>query len=295
MNIRDLRYLLAIAKHQHFGKAARECHVSQPALSMQLKKLEEYLGVILFERTNKNVMITAVGEVLIQKAQEVLQKVEELELLAKTYRDPEAGEIKLGAFPTLAPYLLPKIMPKVIKLFPKLKLLLLEEKTEALINKLISGEIDAAFLAMPLENSLLESKLLFEEVFYIAMAKNHRLAKLDKVTKKNISGEKLLLLEEGHCLRKQALDVCELTGAFEQQDFRATSLETLREMVAAGVGMTLVPKLAIPDKDARIKYLPFCNHQYSRQIALVYRKSSSRKIILEKLADQIFGYKNFNI
>lgn len=290
MNIRDLRYLVAVAKYKHFGRAAKASHVSQPALSMQLKKLEDTLGVTVFERTNKNVMITAIGEQLVTKAQQVLQAADEMLLLAKTFQDPEAGEIRLGAFPTLAPYLLPKVMPKIIKVFPKLKLLLLEEKTDVLIEKLKQGDIDAAFLAMPLpiDDDALQCTVLFEEPFYIAMPKAHRLAKLKKVTKKDIKDEKLLLLDEGHCLRKQALDVCELTGAFEQQDFRATSLETLREMVAANVGMTLVPELAVPKRDSRITYLPFCNHYYSRSIALVWRKTSVRGGLLQKLVKKVF-------
>jgi LysR family transcriptional regulator, hydrogen peroxide-inducible genes activator len=290
MNIRDLRYLVAVAKYKHFGKAAKASYVSQPALSMQLKKLEETLGVTVFERSNKSVMTTAIGERLVEKAQQVLQAADDMLLLAKTFQDPQAGEIRLGAFPTLAPYLLPKAMPKIIKLFPKLKLLLLEEKTGVLIEKLKIGDIDAAFLALPFpkEEESLHCEFLFKEPFYIALPKSHRLAKLKQLTRKDIKDEKLLLLDEGHCLRKQALDVCELTGAVEQQDFRATSLETLREMVAANVGMTLVPELAVPKKDARIVYLPFCDHQYSRTIALVWRKTSVRSELLKKLVKNVF-------
>lgn len=288
MNLRDLKYLIAVAKYQHFGKAAEACFVSQPALSMQLKKLEEYLGVQLFERTNKTVLITEIGKKLAEQAKSITQAAEDMLMLAKSFHNPEQGEIKLGAFPTLAPYYLPKIMPKIIKRFPKLKLFLLEEKTDSLIQQLLSGEIDTAFLAAPLplshnELKLLEINILFTEPFYLAVSKSHPLSKLKKITQQEIKGEKLLLLADGHCLRKQALDVCEITGAFEQQDFRATSLETLREMVAANIGMTLVPEMAIPKTDQRINYVPFCNHKYARNIAMVWRKTSARAELFQKL------------
>lgn len=171
MNIRDLRYLLFVAKHQHFGRAAEACHVSQPALSMQLKKLEDHLGVTLFERTNKHVSITPNGKQLIEKAKEIIRSVDEMQLLAKTLQDPESGQIKIGAFPTLAPYLLPKIMPKATKLFPKMKFLLLEEKSDELIKKLKNGEVDAAFLAMPLytPEPAFKAVTLFKDIFYIAI------------------------------------------------------------------------------------------------------------------------------
>lgn len=292
MNLRDLKYLIAVAKHQHFGKAAEACFISQPALSMQLKKLEEYLDVQLFERNNKTVIITEIGKKLVEQAKKITQAADDMIVLAKTFQNPEEGEVKLGAFPTLAPYYLPKSMPKIIKKFPKLKLFLLEEKTDILITKLLSGEIDTAFLATPMplsdhQKKLLESIELFKEPFYLAVSKSHPLAKLKKITQNNIKNEKLLLLEDGHCLRQQALDVCEITGAFEQQDFRATSLETLREMVAANIGITLVPELAINKKDSRINYLPFCNHKYARTISMVWRKTSARAELFQELIKAI--------
>lgn len=284
MNIRDLKYLVAVAKYKHFGKAAKECFVSQPALSMQLQKLEDTLGVKLFERTNKNVMITDVGQQMVDKAKEVLRHTDEMFDIAKNFHDPMAGEIKLAVFPTLAPYFLPKIVPQITKKFPKLKLLLLEEKTEIIIDMLKNGQVDVAFLAIPLpvNEDAFEVKELFCEPFYLAVAKNNPLAAKKNISRNDIKNEKLLLLEEGHCLRDQALDVCSLMGISENQDFRATSLETLRQMVVANVGITLIPELAIKNNDGLV-YIPFKDSRPSRTIAMVWRKTSVRQELILKL------------
>lgn len=284
MNLRDLKYLVAVARHKHFGKAAEECFVSQPALSMQLKKLEEELGVVIFERTNKHVMITNIGQRLLDKAKEIIQSTDEMVEIAKNYHNPLAGEIRIGAFPTLAPYFLPKIVPQITKEFPQLKLLLLEEKTNILIEKLKSGQLDAAFLATPLpfSDDSLEIHELFCENFYLAVPTGHPLAKKKSISKDDIKGEKLLLLQEGHCLRDQALDVCSLIGSSERQDFRATSLETLRQMVAANVGITLIPELAKKENDGLV-YIPFKGIKPYRTIALIFRKSYTRKDLLERI------------
>lgn len=284
MNLRDLEYLVSVAKYKHFGEAARKCFVSQPALSMQLKKLEEELEVQIFERSNKIIMVTRVGQKLIDKANEILQNATEMMDIAKNSHAPLAGEMRIGAFPTLAPYFLPKIIPKIIKKLPKLKLLLLEEKTEILIENLKKGQIDAAFLATPLpaDDHSLSIKELFCEPFYLAVAHNHHFAKLASINQTDIKDETLLLLQEGHCLRDQALEICSMMGASENQDFRATSLETLRQMVAGNVGITLIPQLAIQKNDG-ISYIPFKNSKPSRTIALVYRKTYARKELIEKI------------
>lgn len=285
MNIRNLKYLVSVAKHKHFGKAANECFVSQPALSMQLKKLEEELGVKFFERTNKNVMITNVGQILVDKAKEIIQCSNEIIDIANNFHDPFAGEINIGAFPTLAPYFLPKIVPQITKNFPQLKLLLSEEKTNKLIDKIKNGQIDAAFLAtpLPIEDDSLNIKELFCEPFYLAVPKNHPLSNFNSISQNDIRNEKLLLLEEGHCLRDQALDICSLMGVSENQDFRATSLETLRQMVVANVGITLIPELAKKDNDG-LTYISFNDSKPSRTIAMVSRKTSSRKKLLQEIS-----------
>lgn len=282
MNIRDLQYLVAVADLKHFGKAAKACFVSQPALSMQLKKLEEELGVKLFERTNKKLMITDVGIDITERAKKVLQAADEIKEAAISYKDPLSGTFKLGAFSTLAPYFLPQIVPEIASSLPKLKLLLVEEKTDILINKLKNGEIDAAFLALPIDDESLEHEKLFEDEFFLAVPAHHSFAKRDFITTNDLHKKSLLLLEEGHCLRAQALDVCSLVGISEHQEFRATSLETLRQMVLADVGITLIPKIAIKNNDGLV-YIPFKSKPPLRKIAMFWRKTSAKKECIKEL------------
>jgi LysR family hydrogen peroxide-inducible transcriptional activator len=282
MNIRDLKYLVAVAEYQHFGKAADACFVSQPALSMQLKKLEESVGVQLFERSNKHVCITPAGEALALQAQKILLGVDDFMKTAKAYQDPLAGDFRLGAFPTLAPYYLPKVIPAIHKALPKLKLLLIEEKTSVLLEKLKSGVLDAALIALPIDGDGLESIKLFDDPFLLAVAPDHILAKRKVIHQHDLTSEKLLLLEDGHCLRSQALEVCSLVGSSEEQEFRATSLETLRQMVATGVGITLIPQLAI-GKDKSVNYIPFEGLAPSRTIGLVWRKHTVRQKCIAKI------------
>ncbi|MDF2866652.1 MAG: DNA-binding transcriptional regulator OxyR [Gammaproteobacteria bacterium] len=284
MNLRDLTYLIKVAELRHFGKAAQACFVSQPTLSMQLKKLEEHLGVTLLERNNKRVMLTPIGEQLVQRARRVLQEVEELQRLAKNAQDPYAKTLRLGVIPTLAPYLLPKVMQPINQAFPKLILQLFEAQTTVLLQKLKSAELDAALLALPLEENNLESCELYQEPFYLAVSNNHPLAAKKQVDYDTLVGQSLLLLDDGHCLREQALDVCQLLGASEQQNFRATSLETLRQMVSVGSGITLMPKMAIRKGDKQIVYLPFTKPQPSRRIGIVWRTTSVDKNLLAELA-----------
>jgi LysR family hydrogen peroxide-inducible transcriptional activator len=276
MNLRDLQYLVAVADYRHFGKAAEQCNTSQPTLSMQLKKLEETLGVQLFERTSKKVMITPIGETIAAKARQILQDSRDILELAKAAQDPYAGEFRLGAFPTLAPYFLPMAVPTIHKALPKLKLLLVEEKTPLLLERLKAGILDAAFLALPLKEDWLEVIPLFDDPFLLAVSSEHALAKRKYVSQQDIKGEQLLLLEDGHCMRNQALEVCSLIGSSQQQEFQATSLETLRQMVAAGVGITLIPKIAI-GKDKSVRYIPFDKISPSRTIGMVWRKHAARK------------------
>lgn len=285
MNLRDLKYLISVAKHLNFGKAAESCNVSQPTLSMQVKKLEEYLGVDIFERTNKRVMVTEYGQEIIKIAENITSGADDLLAYAKSCRDPFSGDFRLGAFPTIAPYFLPKIISPINKSMPKLKLLFLEEKSPILIEKLLKGEIDAAILALPIENETLDSAVLFEDNFWLAVPRSHVLAKKNFVTMDDISSESLLLLEDGHCLRNQALQVCHLSGAKETSGFRATSLETLRQMVAAGSGITLIPESAIGIcKDNLVSYIQFTkNQQPSRIIGIAWRKSSQRTQVIERI------------
>lgn len=285
MNIRDLSYLVALADFGHFGKAADASCVSQPALSMQIKKLEKYLGIQLLERTNKSVSLTDNGFVIAERARHILQQVTEIREIAKLAQDPLAGELRLGIFPTLAPYLLPLLIPALAQAFPKLSFYLIEEKTPVLIEKLQQRKIHAAFLALPLNEKQLQTALLFEEEFLLALPNHHQLAKQKFVKQTDLQNKDLLLLEEGHCMRNQALAICHLMNASESQRFRATSLETLRHMVTANVGITLMPKLAC--QNDVLTYIPFSDPKPTRSIGLVWKNSSAKQILLQTLAEKI--------
>lgn len=284
MNLRELEYLVAVAQYKHFGKAAEHCHVSQPALSMQLKKLEQELGVTLFERNNKQVLITSIGVKITMRARIILQQAADLKQFAQGDRDILCGELKLGAFPTLAPYYLPQIVPKIMQELPDIKLLLVEDKTDILIDKLQKGEIDCAFMALPIEAENLDYELLFDDEFYLAVSPDHEWAGRDEIAAAELQDKSLLLLEEGHCMRQSALDVCHLNGANEAQEFRATSLETLRQMVRIGGGITLMPALAKQDNDG-LKYIEFSDTVPVRRIALVWRKTTYKRELFDKLID----------
>ena len=287
MNLRDLRYLIALADLRHFGRAAAACHVSQPTLSTQIRKLEEELGVQLIERAPRQVMLTPVGVDIVERARRIVADVEQMRESARRTVDPEAGSVRLGLFPTLAPYLLPHVVPNIRVRFPRLELLLVEEKTEVVLQMLREGRLDAAVLALPLHEDWLETELLFEEPFILAMPLDHPLARHRELKLSELSEQHLLLLEDGHCLRDQALAVCQLAGAGEKEGFRATSLETLRQMVAAGVGMTLLPILAVKPpvpSSGSIRLVPFRRPTPTRKLALVWRKSSAMGDFLHKLA-----------
>src|SRR3990167_4280941 len=266
VNLRDLGYLIALAALRHFGRAAQACHVSQPTLSTQIRKLEEELGVALVERAPRQVMLTPVGRDIADRALRVLADVEQMRETARRTIDPEGGSIRLGIFPTLGPYLLPHVVPVLRARFPKLELLLVEEKTEQLLAMLRNGRLDAAVLALPSKHPL----------------SNRRNLQLS-----DLADQHLLLLEDGHCLRDQALEVCTKAGAGEKDGFRATSLETLRQMVAAGVGITLLPMLAVKppvSTSSDIQLVNFKTPAPTRRVAMVWRKSSAMGTFLHQFA-----------
>ncbi len=284
MNLRDLQYLVAVADVRNFSQAADKCFVSQPTLSNQIRKLEETLGITLFERNNKRVIPTETGEQIVALARKVLHQVDTMHDVAKSSKDPLAGKFRLGAFPTLSTYIFPSLVPKITAALPQLKLVLIEEKTQQLLERLKRGELDAAFLALPIHDEQLEVRALFDDEFLLATPPSHALAAKKQVAQTDITNEKLLLLEEGHCLRDQALAVCQLAGSEEEQDFRATSLETLRQMVKAGTGITFMPHIAIQPDERDICYIPFKKPAPYRTIGLVWRKTSVRTAVIEKLA-----------
>jgi LysR family transcriptional regulator, hydrogen peroxide-inducible genes activator len=290
MNLRDLRYLVALADTRHFGRAAEKSHVSQPTLSAQIRKLEDYLGVQLVERQPRKVALTDVGERVVDRARRILRDSDEMVELAKLSRDPLSGKLRVALIPTLGPYLLPLVAPKIRKALPKLQLLLYEYQTEVLLARLRDGEIDVGILALGHETPEFEKRVLFDEPFTVALPPTHALAKKSSLKLEDLSGETLLLLEDGHCLRDQALDVCGRIDVREAQDFRATSLETLRQMVAAGLGITLLPELSTEGPFAQGRNLavrPFAKPVPRRTIGAIWRKSSTRLTAVAAVCDVI--------
>ncbi len=293
MNLRDLRYLVAVAEQRHFGRAAKLCHVSQPTLSAQLKKLEGRLGVTLLERTNKSVTVTPLGEAVVQRARAALEQADAILEIAKAGRDPMAGPLILGVIPTLGPYLLPWILAPIGRRFPALELVLREDLTDHLLDQLRAHEIDAALMALPVADPDLAALPLFDEPFWVAFPPGHRFAGRARIADKDLLAEDLLLLAEGHCLRDQALSVCglsEVAPAGRVGNLQATSLETLRQMVAAGYGCTLLPALALQAPRTRrspVDAKPMRAAAASRRIAIVHRRSFPRVACLEQLAAYI--------
>ena len=290
LKLKDLRYLVAVADTRHFGRAAERSFVSQPTLSAQLKKLEEYLGVQLIERAPKRVQLTAAGEEIVERARRILEASEEIVELARGHRDPLAGRLRLALLPTIGPYLLPNVAARLRKQLPRLELMLYEYQTDPMLEKLHSGEIDVGILAFPVPMDGLDSYELYREPFMVAMPANHRLAQRNSVRVEDLDQETLLLLEDGHCLRDQALDICSSTNVHEKQDFRATSLETLRQMAAAGAGIPLLPELAGRGAygNARgVAIRPFVKPVPTRTIGAVWRKSSARRAAILALCKQI--------
>lgn len=293
MNLRDLKYILAVADTHHFGRAAERCFVSQPTLSGQIKKLEEELGVTIFERTNRSVVVTPIGEAILSHARQILEQTDVIQQLAQAHQDPLAGPLRIGAIPTLSPYLIPLILLPLKKRYPQMKLVLSEELTDTLLERLRNHEIDAALLATNVEEADLESIPLFKEPFWLAHPRNHALYNQERITRKDLDNVDLLLLSEGHCLAQQAMDICHLKERSKQgemADLRAASLETLLQLVKAGFGCTLVPALAISGSwatgsgiVARKLELP----DAYRRVSLVFRHSFPRRAALDSFAELI--------
>lgn len=292
MNLRAFQYLVTLADVRHFSKAAERCHVSQPTLSTQIRKLEEELDVQLVERSPRRVMLTEVGKEVVERARAMLAEADSIKAIARRSKDPHSGTLRVGIFPTLAPYFLPHVVPEVRRRFPRLTLRLYEEKTEDVLSMLHQGRLDAGLLALPVDDEQLTARVLFEEPFVLAVPGAHPLVEKDSITLEDLEEQELLLLEDGHCLRDQALEVCQLSGAHEQLDFHATSMETLRQMVAAGTGITLMPVMAVKPPVAHTDNLvtrPFRDPAPKRTIALVWRKSSALGPFLDELAEILAG------
>lgn len=290
MNLRDLRYFVALADTRHFGKAADRCFVSQPTLSAQIKKLETYLGVQLIERQPRKVGLTDTGAKILPLARRMLQESDEIVAMARNEHDPLSGKLKVAFIPTIGPYLLPLVARKLRKQLPRLKLMLYEYQTQPLLEKLRAGDIEMGILALPVPLDGLESRDLYDEPFTVAVPSNHPLAKKAHVRIEDLNGESLLLLEDGHCLRDQALDVCSMVDVKENEDYRATSLETLRQMVAAGLGITLLPQLATRGpfgSGQALAVKTFAKPVPTRTVGAVWRKSSSRAEAINAVCEAI--------
>lgn len=290
MNLRDLKYVIAVAETQHFGKAAERCFVSQPTLSGQIKKLEDELGVTIFERTNRSVEITPLGKDIVAHARQIVEQADVIQQLARAHQDPLAGPLRLGAIPTLSPYLMPLILAPLKKRIPQMKLVLSEELTDTLLERLRNHEIDAALLATPAEDSDLEAMALFDEPFWIAYPRRHAFYAKDKVTLNDLNKENVLLLAEGHCLAKQTMDVCHIKERQQQgdmADLRAASLETLIQLIGAGFGVTLVPALAMRGSwttGSGVVAQPLVAPHAARRVSLVFRRSFPRRAAIEAFA-----------
>jgi LysR family hydrogen peroxide-inducible transcriptional activator len=293
MNLRDLKYLIAVADKRHFGRAADACCVSQPTLSGQVKKLEDHLGIALFERTSKSVSPTAAGEEIIRHARLALEQAEAIHVIAQAHRDPLAGPLRLGVIPTLSPYLMPLVLRPLKALCPNLRLVLLEEVTDALLARLRDHGIDAALIATPIEEADLAGLLLFDEPFWLAHPRDHPLGQREPVTASDLAGADLLLLADGHCLADQVRSVCGSEAASRSQeasDLRASSLETLLHLVSAGFGATLLPALAVRrpwTTELAVTARPLDIPEARRTIRLAYRRSFPRIRAIEALAQVV--------
>ena len=290
LKLKDLRYLVAVADTRHFGRAAARCFVSQPTLSAQLRKLEEHLGVQLVERAPRRIALTEAGEAVAARARGILEATAEISTLAQALRDPLAGRLRLALLPTIGPYLLPLVAARIRKALPRLELMLYEYQTRPMLEHLHNGDIDVDILALPVQAEGCVARPLYDEPFVLALPEGHALARRKEVRAADLDGATLLLLEDGHCLRDQALAVCHDTRAHEKQDFRATSIETLRQMVAAGVGLTLLPLLATRGAYGTASGLairPFARPAPVRHIGAVWRGSSARVPAIQAVTDLI--------
>ncbi|MEZ5978735.1 MAG: LysR substrate-binding domain-containing protein [Planctomycetota bacterium] len=289
-SLRQLEYLVAVAETLHFRKAAQRCAVTQPALSAQIQSLEQLLGVQLFERNRRRVLLTTAGREAVGRAREVLERVDALAEAARAAAEPLSGELRLGVIPTVAPYLLPRVLPGLRESHPNLRLFLREEMTPVIVDRLNAGELDCLLLALPVTGGDFDSQLLFLDSFWLALPEGHPLLSRTSVAEDDLRDQEVLLLEDGHCLRDQALAICSRNGASESMRVRATSLGTLVQMVSGGLGLTLLPEIAV-DVEARdgsgVELRPFVEPVPQRQIGLVWRKGSSRAEEFKQLGEEI--------
>ena len=293
LTLRQLRYFDALAAQRHFGRAANQCHVTQPALSMQIAELEKELAVALVERRTHAVSLTEEGAEVARRAKQILRSVSDLIDYSRHRGQVLVGQLRLGVIPSIGPYLLPGVLPALKSAYPELKLSLRESQTQHLIAELQDGKIDLALLALPIEEAGLEELALFEDPFHLALPASHRLTKRKRISHGALGKERLLLLEEGHCLRDQAIAFCRNFGVTEFDEFGASSLSTIVQMVANGYGVTLLPRMSVPLEvrgNDQVSALPFEPPVPRRTIGLVWRRTSPRKddfVTLGRLISQV--------
>lgn len=317
MTLTELKYIVAVAREKHFGRGAEACHVSQPTLSVAIKKLEEELQVKLFERNANEITVTPLGEDIVRQAQSVLEQADNIREIAKRGKDPLAGALRLGVIYTIAPYLLPDLVRQVIERTPQMPLMLQENFTVKLLEELRTGEIDCAILAEPFPDTNLAIAPLYDEPFMAAVPSTHPLAARSSLSADELKQETMLLLGTGHCFRDHVLEVCPEFARFSsssdgiRKTFEGSSLETIKHMVAAGMGVTLVPRLSVPrdalaeplagkkpakaksaladDQPSYIKYLPFDGHVPTRRVVLAWRRSFTRYEAIAALRNAIYA------
>lgn len=290
--LRQLEYVVAIADEKNFGLAAARCHVSQPGLSAQVREVEQLLGARLFERDRRGVLVTAVGEDVIERSRALLAAARDLVEAARRRTRPLTGPLRIGVIPTIAPYWLPAALPSVRRDYPELKMVLREEKTAVLVELVARGHLDVALLAIDVPLGNMETALLFDDAFVLAMPAGHPLARKKLVVEADLDGQCVLLLEDGHCLREQAFAVCSRAGATEDVDLRATSLATLMQMVAGGDGITLLPAMAeaaMAGPGSGVVTRPFRAPAPHRRIGLAWRRGSSRAAEMQLLAKSLLA------
>lgn len=310
MTLTELKYIVAVAREKHFGRAADACYVSQPTLSVAIKKLEEELDVKIFERSAGEVSVTALGEAIVRQAQSVLEQAAEIKEIAKRGKDPLSGMLTLGVIYTIGPYLLPELVRHSIKMTPQMPLMLQENFTQKLLEMLRTGELDCAIVAEPFPDTGLAMAPLYDEPFLAAVPSNHALAEKEGVTTTELKNETMLLLGAGHCFRDHVLEVCPEFARYAsnaegiRRTFEGSSLETIKHMVAAGMGVTLVPRLSVP-KDAlstqrrrntdepHIRYVPIHGEDGheppSRRVVLVWRRSFTRYEAIAALRNAVYA------
>lgn len=298
MTLTELKYIVAVARQKHFGHAAEACFVAQPTLSVAIKKLEDELGVIIFERGGTEVSMTPLGAQIVAQAERVLEQTAAIKEIAKQNKDPLAGPFRLGIIYTIGPYLLPTLVKTMIKRVPQMPLVLQENFTVKLLELLRQGELDAAIIALPIPDQGLMLQPLYDEPFVVALPRDHAWADRDAVSAKELKSETMLLLGNGHCFRDQVLEVCPEMARFATasdgiaRTFEGSSLETIRHMVASGIGITVLPIASVPDlhaKDGLLRYLPFSEPTPDRRVVIAWRKSFTRQAAIEAIRQAVLS------